>query len=343
MRVGNASSASGRASRISVVSSLFDETSLAEWLLAAYDLGPSLDCRLISRGMNDTFRVATPRATSYLRVTPLGWRTREDIATELAFIRALDEQCVRVANPIPRRDGQTISSLAAPEGERLAVLFAAVPETDNPDISIDQSRAYGRLAARLHEVADVSPHALSRPEIGPEQLLDAPLAAVRETFGAAASDFDYLEAIASRVHAELVRMPRTVPEFGLCHGDLHPGNVRFDDSRTPAHFDFDLAGNGWRMYDLTVFFWNAFGERRPRRWRESRWRAFLGGYQELRPLDAAAIEAVPLFLVARQLWLMGIDCRRQGGWPVQWLNAQYLTDMIAPIRSWEAEYPVLKD
>jgi Ser/Thr protein kinase RdoA (MazF antagonist) len=339
---GKASSASGRAPRIPVASSLFDETSLAEWLLAAYDPGPSLDCRLISRSMNDTFRVTTPLATSYLRVTPHGWRTREDVATELAFIRTLDEQGVRVATPLPRRDGETISPLAAPEGERLAVLFAAVPGTDNPEITIGQSRAYGRLAARLHEVADAQPQAQSRPEIGPEQLLDESLAAIRETFSAATSDLDYLESLASRVRAELGRMPRTSPEFGLCHGDLHPGNVRFDDAGTPALFDFDLAGNGWRVYDLTVFFWNAFGERRPRRWRESRWRAFLGGYQELRPLDAAALEAVPLFLVARQFWLMGVDCRRQGGWPVQWLNAQYLTDMIGPIRSWEAEYPVLK-
>jgi Ser/Thr protein kinase RdoA (MazF antagonist) len=336
------SSAPGRAPRIAVDSSLFDETALADWLLATFDLGPSVSCRLISRSMNDTFRVMTPLATFFLRVTPHGWRTRQDIASELAFIRAADEQGVRVANPIPRRDGATISPLAAPEGERLAVLFAAVPGTDNPEITIDQSRAYGRLAAKLHEVADAQPQAQSRPEIGPKHLLDEPLAAIRETFSAATSDLDYLEAMASRVRVELIRMLRTAPEFGLCHGDLHPGNVRFDDSGTPALFDFDLAGNGWRMYDLTVFLWNAFGERRPRRWRDSRWRAFLGGYQELRPLAAAALEAVPLFLVARQLWLIGVDCRRQGGWPVQWLNARYLTDMIDPIRSWEAEFPILK-
>jgi Ser/Thr protein kinase RdoA (MazF antagonist) len=292
--------------------------------------------------MNDTFRVTSSLGEHYLRVTPHGWRTRQDVAFELAFIRALDEQSVQVANPIPRRDGETISLLAAPEGERLAVLFAAVPGTDNPDITIDQSRAYGRLAARLHQAADAMPRSVPRPEIGPERLLDEQLIAIRETFSAAPSDLDYLEAIASRVRAELVRMPRPVPEFGLCHGDLHPGNVRFDDSGTPALFDFDLVGNGWRVYDLTVFLWNGFGERRPRRWRESRWRAFLGGYQELRPLDAAALEAAPLFLVARQLWLMGVDCRRQSGWPVQWLTEQYLTDMIAPIRSWAAEYPILK-
>jgi Ser/Thr protein kinase RdoA (MazF antagonist) len=335
------SSAPGRAPRIAVDTSLFDETALADWLIATFDLGPSVSCRLISRSMNDTFRVMTPLATFFLRVTPHGWRTRQDIASELAFIRAADEREVRVATPISRRDGAAVSTLIAPEGERLAVLFAAVPGTGNPEITVGQSRAYGWLAAKLHSVADTISHPLPRPEIGPEQLLDEPIAAIRETFGAATSDVVYLDVIVSRVRNELHRLPRTAPAFGMCHGDLHPGNVHFDASGIPALFDFDLAGAGWRVYDLTVFLWNAFGERRSRRWRDSRWRAFLGGYLDLRPLADAALEAIPLFLVARQIWLMGADCRRQSGWPIQWLTPRYLTDMIAPIRSWEAEYPIL--
>ena len=92
----------------------------------------------------------------------------------------------------------------------------------------------------------------------------------------------------------IAALPRTAPEFGFCHGDLHPGNVCFAADGRPTLFDFDCAGWGWRSYDLTIFFWNAFGERRPKRWREGRWRAFLRGYQEVRPLDAAEKESLPV-------------------------------------------------
>ena len=328
--------------RIPVVSSVFDEAALATWLAAEFDLGEPLRCRLAARSMNDTFRVTTARGELFLRVTPRGWRTRDEIVAELAFILALHEQGVSVASPVPRRDDAMISTLEAPEGERLAVLFAAVPGFEVPDFSIDQSRAYGRLAAQLHDVADAMPEPLARPEIGVESLLDVPLAAIRETFGSDAVDVGDLEAVASRVRAALERLPRTGPTFGMCHGDLHPGNVRFGASGAPALFDFDLAGRGWRIYDLTVFLWNAFGERRPRRWRESRWRGFLSGYQDVRSLHADALAAVPLFLVAREIWLLGADCRGQIGWPVQWLTPRYLKDVADRVRAWEAEYPILK-
>ena len=330
------------APRISVGSSIFDGAALATWLDAEFDLGGALRCRLAAQSMNDTYRVTTARGEFYLRVTPRGWRTRDEIVAELAFIRALDVDGVRVGTPVSRRDGEAVSTLAAPEGERLAVLFTAVPGSDVANVGIAQSRAYGRLAARIHQVADAMPLSSARPEIGVERLLDEPLAAIRETFGADTGDVRYLETIASRVRAELERLPCTGPMFGMCHGDLHPGNVRFDERGLPALFDFDLAGRGWRIYDLTVFVWNAFGERRPRRWRDSRWNAFLLGYQETRPFDAAALEAVPLFLVAREMWLMGADCRGQVGWPVQWLTPHYLADTAARIRTWEAEYAVLR-
>ena len=100
-------------------------------------------------------------------------------------------------------------------------------------------------------------------------------------------------------------------------------------------------GYGWRTYDLTVFLWNAFGERRPKRWRESRWRAFLRGYREVRPLPEDLDEALPLFLVARQLWLAGLDSADRSGWPPQWLTADWLRDMVGPVRTWVAEYPIL--
>jgi Ser/Thr protein kinase RdoA (MazF antagonist) len=100
-------------------------------------------------------------------------------------------------------------------------------------------------------------------------------------------------------------------------------------------------GYGWRAYDLTVFLWNAFGERRPKQWRESRWRAFLRGYREVHPLPEDFRELVPLFLVARQVWLMGLDCADRSGWPPQWINRDWLGQMVRSVHAWVGEYPIL--
>lgn len=123
---------------------------------------------------------------------------------------------------------------------------------------------------------------------------------------------------------------------------MHPGNARFDATGEPTLFDFDCCGYGWRVSDLAVFLWNAHLEKRPKGWREARWRAFLRGYREVRPLDPGALDAVPLFLVARQIWLMGNDCLGRSEWLPQWLTPGWFREMVGFVRDWVAEYPVLQ-
>jgi hypothetical protein len=50
---------------------------------------------------------------------------------------------------------------------------------------------------------------------------------------------------------------------------------------------------------------------------------------------------LPLFLVARQIWLMGLDAADRSGLPPQWLNQDWLREMVRPVRTWVSEYPIL--
>mgnify|MGYP000182659935 CR=1 FL=1 len=234
-----------------------------------------------------------------------------------------------------------MTSLAAPEGERVGALFASAGVVEAREISAAQSRDLGRLAGMLHATVDGGNASYARPPIDEDALIDAPLAATRGAI-AGGDDLAFLETVAERVRHRLSELPRGAPDYGYCHGDLHPGNVRFDTSGQPTLFDFDFCGDGWRAYDLAVFLWNTFGERRPRRWRESRWRAFLRGYREVRPLPEGLDEAVPLFLAARQIWFIGLDFGGNGGWLPQWLTPQYLQEQVLPLRRWTSEYAILR-
>ena len=270
-----------------------------------------------------------------------GWRTRQDLEAELALITDLRAQDLFVTPVVPRADGGVLTSLPAPEGERFAVLFAPAPGKPIRDLTSHQAHAFGRLAAGVHMGADAGPLAYRRLPLDERHLLDEPLAQIRAAMVDGGEDLIFLERVAERVRHRLGTLPRTPPEYGLCHGDPHPGNVCFDTAGRPTLFDFDCMGYGWRAYDLSVFLWNVFGERRTKRWRESRWRAFLRGYREVRPLSEGLDEVVPLFLVARQIWLMGLDCAGRSGWPPQWIDAGWLRKMVRPMHTWVTEYPIL--
>ena len=126
----------------------------------------------------------------------------------------------------------------------------------------EQARAYGRLAAALHMATDAAPTVYRRFHIDECHLLDEPLAAVRRAGIDGGEDLMFLERTAERVRRCLAGLPRSSPAYGLCHGDLHPGQHLIDSEGQPTLFDFDFVWYGWRAYDLTVFLWNAYGERR---------------------------------------------------------------------------------
>ena len=327
-----------------VCSSVLSPQALIEQVVPSYALPEPRSCRLISRNMNDVYQVTAGADTYFLRISGHGWRSRDAVAAELAFVADLRTRGLAVAPAVPRDDGALLVSLAAPESERVAALFAAAPGESIREITSRQARAYGRLAAALHTAADAAPTPYHRFHLDERHLLEEPLRAIRAAIenvdGGDGKDLVFLESVADRVRHGLSALPRTPPGYGLCHGDLHPGNVCFD-AGVPTLFDFDCMGYGWRAYDLTVFLWNAFGERRPKRWRESRWHAFLRGYRELRPLPQELDAVLPLFLVARQIWLMGLDAADRSGLPPQWLTEDWLRDMVRPVRTWVSEYPTL--
>lgn len=326
-----------------ILTSIFDPAALEGWLREVYDLPNPTRCTLVSRSLNDTYRVALDNHTvAYLRIGRAGARTRAEVERELALVRTLAQAGVAVALPLARRDGSDVGEVPAPEGPRPVVLIAEAPGESVREITPQQSAAYGRLAAQVHNAADqVAPHHLRA--LDQDELIQRPLVAIRERMiqlHADPEEIAFLEAIAARTSARLAAIPRHAPDWGLCHGDLHPGNVRFAGT-TPTLFDFDCCGFGWRAYDLAVFQWNAWMERREPAWINARWEAFLAGYRAVRELSDQQLAAVPCFLVARQIWLMGMDATLQSGYPPQWVGPDWLPSMNAVIRTWLEHFPSL--
>ena len=331
-----------------VIQSTLDAPALVERVLAGYDLPHPPRCRLTTQSLNDTYQVTAGTTIAYLRVSPAGWRTAAEIEAELDVLTFFAERRIGVARAVARKDGVRVVPIQAPEGVRHAVLFPSVGEHGVRDITTDHARAYGRLAAHLHAAADTGglaggngfPPAPRRLDVA--HLLDEPLASIKTLLGHHTAEFAALEAVADRVRSHLLRLPWTHPAVGFCHGDLHPGNVRFSATGEPVLFDFDCWGEGWRAYDLAVFLWNGTLEKRPKTWSQGRWRAFLRGYRSVRPFGEAELATVPLFLVARHIWLMGLDCAARTDFRPQWLNEGYLREQNRHVAGWVAAYPILQ-
>ena len=85
-------------------------------------------------------------------------------------------------------------------------------------------------------------------------------------------------------------------------------------------FDFDDCGLGWRAYDLATFRWNLLVNEQD----ETVWQAFLQGYQQERTIRERDLEAVPLFVVVRDIWMAGQQASNAGLWGFMYVDDHYL-------------------
>jgi Ser/Thr protein kinase RdoA (MazF antagonist) len=243
---------------------------------------------------------------------------------------------VPVAPALARRDGALITELRAPEGPRHAVLFAfAGGELAGFEMTPEQSHRYGRAVARLHAVADGAPRTFPRPRLDLAFLLDRPLRLLEERFGHRRADVGAVQSLAAHLRRSLAALPRTAPEWGLCHGDLHKRNVLFGPRDEPTILDWDGVGYGWRAYDLAVLLWSTVLQGLG----PGLWDAYLRGYQERRRLSEPELGAVPAFVAVRHVWVMGVELGHvlDGTWGVGRVGDRWLDRHLATLGGWARE------
>jgi Ser/Thr protein kinase RdoA (MazF antagonist) len=323
-------------------SSTLSSQALVKWLDSNYRLRPPISCLLHWKGINDTYKVTTSKSIFYLRVYVYGWRTKEEVRAEVDLLKALASRGLPVSKPVRCRDGSYVQELVAPEGMRFGVLFTGAAGVQRLDPSKSQSFKYGALAAKIHNCTDRLREVYTRFNIDTQHLIDEPLRTLRPFLDHRRKDFDFLQNIGDGAKVEAMKLPRTAPEYGICHGDLHYWNVLFADSGKLTLFDFDCFGYGWRAYDVSVFLWSQYWLERNSDKRQRRWNAFLRGYRSARVLSRKELDAIPMFGVMRQIWLMGLHAGNSNGFGAGRLNDAYFDRSIKFVKDWVKEYGVLK-
>lgn len=314
------------------VHTVFHQEKLFEAVAEWYDIGTPLRSKFVCNGLNDTYSVDTDRGTYILRIYKHGWRTESAIRFELDLLMHLQHQDIPVSAPIMRRDGEWLTKLQAPEGTRYAVLFTFAEGAGKVDPST--SRLYGKSVALLHRAADRFTSEHARFSLDVHHLLEEPISHIVPAIQHREEDMAFLQETAERLKSRLAAMGDGAHEWGVCHGDLHGWNVFYTAADDLTHFDFDCCGTGWRAYDLAVFLWCRMeGRTREEEFKDESWDAFLAAYTEERPMNAADLEAIPMFVAIRQIWLMGLHLSFRSVWGA-WQDDGYFDGKFKFLRAW---------
>ena len=335
--------------------SILDEDALARWFLSCYRSREPIRCRFFRQSMSDVYLVDTVDASYVLKVYLHGRHSRTELEAEVSFLNDLLGCEVAVAAPVANNDGEYLNEIDAPEGARYAVLFEAITGDQPQETNLAHSRAFGQLAGRLHRCADQCAERrssegrpYSRRHLDEKYLIEEPLTIIESYFQHRPGDLEYLRGLAGELIAELRSLlPKAGPEYGMCHGDLHTGNARFDRQGRLTLFDLDSCGYGWRAIDIGVYHvsydWMSLSARTVRE-KDRFWAAFLEGYSTQRPLSDNELVVAQLCLPIRHLELMGLTMRY---WSPQigihWINDEYLDSHLNWFKAWRKAYPCAAD
>ncbi|MEK3884529.1 phosphotransferase enzyme family protein [Paenibacillus sp. PL2-23] len=287
-----------------VMYSTFNEEALKQFIQEHYDIPSIMYCRLLMRGMNDTFLVKTPGSKYVFRVYRTPWRSHiSEIAFEVELIQHLYRNGVAVSYPIQALNSTYIQTFQAPEGIRYGLLFSYAEGEPLRFETEESAYHYGRSVASLHDKSDMYETKLSRPALDITYLIEEPLGIIQQHMSHRMEDYHFIERVGNMISAKLTEVQHGL-DWGICHGDLHGGNAHKTEE-TITHFDFDICGYGWRAYDLAVFkFAREVEMKTQSEQNDTIWNGFLAGYMSIRTLSQADLDAVPYLCAARQIWLM---------------------------------------
>lgn len=253
--------------------------------LAAYDVGEVLSLKGIAEGVeNSNYFLRTTRAAYILTLYEKRVR-REDLPFFLGLMEHLAERGLTCPLPVRDREGRALGELV---GRPAAIVtFLEGLAVRRPTAA--HCRAVGVALARLHEAGRDFPvrrrNALS---------VDgwAPLFAAAEARADSVSP-----GLAERTRRELdalaAEWPSGLPS-GVVHADLFTDNVFFVGAELSGVIDFYFACQDAFAYDLAICL-NAWCFEPDGSYNVTKGRALITGYESVRRLTSAEVDALPVF------------------------------------------------
>lgn len=258
---------------------------------------------------NLVYEYSRDRQPLILRISFRPDRGAGQIQAELDFVNYLAEGGVRVARPVPSRNGRLLETIQVLDTPLHIVSFTKgagmrVPDNDyryREDAPIDEYfHNWGRILGQMHALARVY-----RPPAGQVQRPDwFDLHRSRLTIDTMVPD--RLPAVRSRIRSlldEIRSLPVGKDAYGLIHGDFNDGNFTVDYTNGDITvFDFDDCCAFWFVYELASAWEGGIGRVMFRGLAERK--AFMdrymdqvmAGYNRENALPDAWLDRLPLFV-----------------------------------------------
>lgn len=294
---------------------------IARRAVSGYGWPETVSVELLNVSENATYLIEDPsRGRAVLRVHRLGYHSRAEIESELAWMQALrNDGGIRTPRVLAAEDGSLVIGLADDpahhdpsrgervagdgEEERFCVMFEHLPGREPLEHDVDSFDHLGEITARMHRHV----RSWERPKGFHRFNWDYRAAFGEEArwgrwqngAGVGAHELAVLGRLDDTLRRRLVGFGTGRERYGLVHADTRLANLLVEDGDVSV-IDFDDCGFSWYLYDLATAF--SFFEHRPHV--PELIDAWLQGYRRVLELPAEDESEIWTFILFRRLLLV---------------------------------------
>ena len=252
-----------------------------------YDIGTLESFKGIEQGVSNTnYHVYTDRGHYILTLCEAPRTDPAGLPFYFSYMQHLAARGIPCPDPVPDSEGNLYGTLAGKPAAFVSFLEGHhVPEAA---LTPAHCRAAGQLVAAMHIAAE--DFTMTRPNGMGMATWKSLAAKVAGHGGTVEAELD--ELIAGELAFLEKGWPRDLPRAAV-HADIFPDNILFDGAGVTGIIDFYFSCTDFMMFDLALVI-NAWCFDAAYEFVPDRFAALMDGYEELRDLEPAEIESLPL-------------------------------------------------
>ena len=192
--------------------------------------------------------------------------------------------------------------------------------------------------AVLHNISATLNLQYPRRPFNAETTIRKPLQVLVPAFKDLPEEYNWLHQTGEEVAIRMDAYEMQFTNTGYCQFDFLPKNFHLDEQNNVAFFDFDFAGKGLLILDITTFFihffLDAFNGRLTGHESREAFQQFLISYRQTRAVSDEEIAAIPDMGFAFWLFYLGFQYESFDDWSNIFWGEPFIKARIALIKKW---------
>lgn len=316
-----------------VSSSQLSAPHLAHFIQNTYGFERTPSVRLLKAGINHSYLVDNDGHKSVFRVYSHRWRTEEEIAEEIRFLKHLKEDGIPASYPVSDQFGRYVHGLDAPEGTRHAVMFTFAEGGKRLTFSEELHEQCGKVMGRVHKAAEG--FRMARAHYNAVALTGKTHQAMQRFVEESSDEAGFVRHAAGAVSSAFSSADATKLRSGAVHLDMWFDNMHFRGDDEVVLFDFDFCGNGWLCLDIGYYLMQIFNTERDESKYLAKSAAFFRGYESVTPIGEEERRLLPAAGLSVFLFYLGVQCARFDDFTSVFMNEIHIQRYVNLIlRKW---------